>query len=266
MWNRMRGLAVALFAFALAAPDDSEAQIQRMRPSDEPTVAVQLSKAFIGESGLSWYTSTLRGRVLAPTGESTAFMADWGLSFAGTDFGSDWTMANPEVGLVFLDDEGGSTGYLSVIVPLAREFGDDDVSVFTASFTDFTWFERFSEDLWSVNAGYTPSALLGDSETARLNMELTGSAVVPRSDGGDTEFFARYAFGVSQDTETLRLRADLEGLAVISEDELSFAERTIHQIVVAVDGLEGGPGFFIRIPVDDALDQVDAVVGASFTF
>ena len=258
-------VALVVAVLSMILPSDADAQIDRMRDAEEATVGVQVSKAFIGDSELSWYTSTVRGRLLAPAGERVAFLADWGLSMAGTDFGSDWTLANPEVGIAFLDDDDQAVGYLSVLLPLARGFGDDDVSVFTGTVTDFTWLDRWSDNVWSVNGGYTPSLPLGDSETARFNLALTGSVIIPE-EGGDTELFSRYVLGFSQDTETLRIRGDLEGLAVISESDLSFGDRTIHQIVLGVDGLDGGPGFFVRIPVDDNLDEVDAVVGATFTF
>lgn len=253
----------AVLLSGLSAP--VEAQIQRMQSADETTVGLELAKTFIDGPGFSWYTSTFRARLLAPVGETTALLADWGLSVAGTGFGSDQTLSNPEVGLAFLGDDEESDGYLSVVLPLARELGDDDASVGVATLSNFTWLDRFNEDVWSVNAGYTPEAALGASGVSRLNLELVGSLMIPR-EGGDNELFARYVVGVSQDTPTLRLRADLEGLMFVSEGDLSLGERTIHQIVVGVDGLEGGPGLFVRIPVDDDLAQVDAVVGATFTF
>lgn len=262
--NRVLPLALAAVLLSvLSAP--TEAQIQRMQSADEATVGLELAKTFIGDSRLSWYSSTLRARLLAPVGETTALLADWGLSVAGTDFGSDQTLSNPEVGLAFLGDDGESDGYLSVVLPLARELGDDDASVGVATLTNFSWLDRFNEDLWSVNAGYTPEAALGASGASRLNLELVGSLMIPR-EGDESELFTRYVVGLSQDTPTLRLRADLEGLMIVSEGDLSLAERTIHQLVVGVDGLEGGPGLFVRIPVDDDLAQVDAVVGATFTF
>lgn len=266
MSHRNPVLPIALAAvllLGLSAP--VEAQIQRMQSVEETTVGLELAKPFIGDAGLSWYSSTIRVRLLTPVGATTALLADGGLSIAGTDFGSDETLSNPELGIAFLGDDRESDGYLSVILPIGRELGDDDASVAVAALSNFTWFDRFAEDLWSVNAGYTPETTLGASGASRLNLELVGSLMIPQ-EGGDNEFFTRYVVGVSQDTSTLRLRADLEGLMIVSEGDLSLGERTTHQLVVGVDGLDGGPGFFVRIPVDDDLQQVDAVVGATFTF
>lgn len=242
-----------------------EAQVQRMQSAEETTVGLEIAKPFIGDSELAWYSSTLRARLLTPVGATTALLADWGIAIAGTDFGSDQTLSNPEVGIAFLGDDGESDGYLSVTLPIGRELGDDDVSVGVAALSNFTWFDRFAEDLWSVNAGYTPETTLGPSGASRLNLELVGSVIIPQ-EGDENELFSRYVVGLSQDTSTLRLRADLEGLMIVSEGDLSLSERTVHQLVLGVDGLDGGPGFFVRIPIDDDLEQVDAVVGATFTF
>jgi hypothetical protein len=265
MAKRQAPLLIALTALVLGAPEALEGQIQRMRSVEETTVGLQLSKAFIGDSGLSWYTSVLRGRILSPTGERSALLADWGVSLAGTELGRDATFLNPELGLAFVGEDHETNGYVSVILPLAEELGDDDVSAGVGFLSDFRWLDRYSEDIWSVNVAATPSAPMGDDGRTRANVEIMGSVLIPRN-GGDTDLFARYAFGISHDTETLRLRADLNGLAIISEGDLSLGERTLHELVVGLDGLNGGPGFFVKVPIDDEFEQVDAVLGVTLTF
>lgn len=261
-----RALLAAAGVFALGLPSNVEAQLQRMRSAEETTAGVELTKGFFDSSDLSFYTSVVRARVLAPISDGTAFLGEWGLSIAGSDgFGSDATLSNPEVGLAFLDGDARSKGYVSVIVPIAQGFGDGFNSVQTAVLTDFNWFERFSDDVWSVNAAITPSGALSEDGATRVDLELVGSALIPRG-GGDSELFSRYVVGLSHDTGTLRLRGDVEGLAIISQGDLSLSERTIHQLVFGVDGVRGGPGFFLRIPVDDEMEGVDLTLGATFTF
>jgi len=261
-----RALLAAAGVLTLGLPSNAEAQLQRMRSAQEATVGVELTKGFFEGSDLSFYTSVVRGRVLAPISDGVAFLGEWGLSIAGSDgFGSDATLSNPELGLAFLDDDARSKGYVSVIMPIARGFGDGFNSVQTAVLTDFNWFERFSDDTWSVNAAVTPSPALSEGGATRLDLELVGSALIPRG-GGDAELLSRYVVGLSHSTGTVRLRADVEGLAILSEGDLSLSERTIHQIVVGMNGVDGGPGFFLRIPVDDQMEGVDLTLGATFTF
>ena len=71
------------------------------------------------------------------------------------------TLSNPEIGLVFSNEHGASTGYVSVVVPIAKEFGDDDFATLTGFFADIEHPERFVPELWSINAGLTPSVPMG---------------------------------------------------------------------------------------------------------
>ena len=256
--------SLLLVVVGAAAPASLEGQIQRMRLADETHTRLEISKAFLDRSGLSWYTSVVRGRLLTPMGEGTALLADWGLSIAGTDFGTDATLANPEIGLAFVGDEAEMEGYVSVLLPLATGFGDDDASVSSGAASQITWPERFTDELWSFNAGLTPSTPVSEDGATRLDFEFVAALLVPRNDG-DSELFARYALGVSHEAETVRLRADVLGLGIVTEDELSLSERTFHEVSLGVEALAGGPGAFIKIPVDDALDGIDAVVGVTWT-
>lgn len=265
MAKRHGWLLVAALALNLGGSAAVEGQIQRMRSVDETTIGLQVTRPFFEGEGLSWYTSTLRARLLSPVGESSAILADWGLSIAGTELGRDATLLNPELGLAFLNGDDEMGGYVSVILPLAQEIGDDDVSVATGFMSDFRWLDRYNEDLWSINLGATPSTPVGSDGRTRLNLELVGSVIIPTNDS-DTELFARYLMGLSHDTNTVRLRADLAGLAIVTEGDLSLGERTLHELVLGVDGLDGGPGLFLKVPVDDDLEAVDAVVGVSYTF
>ncbi len=261
--------------FALHPPAESEAQLRRVQPSDDPVVALQVTKAFIDTGGFgdgfSWYTSVIRGRLVTPIGESTAFVADWGVSLAGVGSESDATLANPELGITFIDDDGASSGFVSVILPLAKTIGEEGGfgfggSTATAILSDPIWLERFAPDLLSLNAGITPSSAIGDGDATRLNYELTGSFLMPTEDGGENEFFARYGFGISHALESVRLRADVNGIAVLSEGDLDFGERTIHELFLGIEGVDGGPGFFVKVPLDENFDSVDAVIGATLVF
>ena len=200
---------------------------------------------------------------MTPVGTKTHLMIDWGLSIASLSGTSSATLSNPEIGLVFSNEAGASTGYVSVVVPIAKEFGDDDFATLTGFFSDIEHPERFVPELWSINAGLTPSVPVGPETT--LDFVAVASVKIPDGNS-DTELFARYGVGMSRDTDVLHFYAELTGLAILSEGDLSFGERTIHQVSVGIDGLTGGPGLFIRVPLDDAFDSVDATVGITFTF
>ena len=77
----------------------------------------------MGDLGFGWYTSVVRGRLLTPVGTKTHLMIDWGLSMASLSGTSSGTLSNPEIGLVFSNEAGASTGFFSVVLPIAKEFG-----------------------------------------------------------------------------------------------------------------------------------------------
>ena len=256
-------LGSTLMAAAFLLPTGLAAQVSRLSPSSETKVGLEVSKTFMGDLGFGWYTSVVRGRLLTPVGTKTHLMIDWGLSMASLSGTSSGTLSNPEIGLVFSNEAGASTGFFSVVLPIAKAFGDDDFATLTGFLSDIETPERFVPELWSINAGLTPSVPVGPRTT--LDFVAVGSAKLPDGDG-DPELFARYGLGISRDTDFLRLYAELTGLAILSEGDLSFGERSIHQVSVGIDGLTGGPGLFIRVPLDDAFDSVDATVGITFTF
>jgi len=252
-----------LVAAALAMPLGAAGQLDHLRPSEKATVALELSKPFIGDIGLSWSSSLIRGRLLAPIGAKTHFMVDWGLSHARIDGTTSTTLSNPELGIVFSTDARAPLGFVSVVLPLAQEFGDDDSATFTGLLSDLEHPERFISELWSVNAGLTPSTRAGPGTA--LDFLFAASVKIPKNNG-DTELFGRYGFGVSNETDLVRYYAELTGLAIVSEGGLSFGDRTLHHLSAGINGLSGGPGFFVRVPLDDDLGGLDVIVGLTFTF
>lgn len=256
-------LMTVVVVAVLATPLGAAGQVDHLRPSEKATVALELSKPFIGDLGLSWSSSLIRARLLAPMGRKTHFMVDWGLSHAGIDGTTSTTLSNPELGIVFSTDASVPRGFISVVLPLAQEFGDDDFATLTGLLSDLEHPERFISELWSVNAGLTPSTRVGS--TTSLDFLVAGSVKIPKSDG-DTELFGRYGFGVSNETDLVRFYAQLTGLAILSEGGLSFGDRTLHHLSAGVDGLSGGPGFFVRVPLDDNVGGLDVIVGLTFTF
>lgn len=259
----MRRVLYVAIAIVLG-PDVAQAQLTYLEPSSQPTVGLELARTFLDDGGaLAWYTSTVRARALVPVSASAHLFADWGVSIGGADDGVDMTFANPEVGIGFGSSESATTGRLTAVLPLGFGIGDDDLSALTGFLSDGFWPERYLDDLISVSGAVTPRIALNESATFVSDIQL--SALIPTNEG-DTELISRYAFGFTVDPRRVRVRGALEGLALLSGDDLSFSERTLHRIVLAVEGIEGGPGIFVRIPIDDQLDGADATVGLTFTF
>jgi len=255
-----------LFLATLIAtlPSVGHAQLTQMRATPDTRFGIELTKGFYDEADLSWYTSVVRGRFLLPVSQTGRLFADVGVSIAGAEgTGMDGTTTNPELGLVFVDEDDDPRGYLSIVVPVRASFGDDDISAGTGVLTDLFRLDRFVEEIVTVNAGFTP--MIQIDEATDLTTELTAAAFIPTGDG-DAELFARYGLGVRHTTSTVRLRGGIEGFAIVSEGDLSLGERTIHRLAFGVDGPNGGPGLFLQVPLSEELDAIRAVVGFTYAF
>jgi hypothetical protein len=245
-------------------PSAADAQLSEMRAGQATRYGVELTRGLYEGDGLAWYTSTVRGRVLTPLSASARLLVDAGLSLAGVGGGGmDGTFTNPELGVVFVDEDNEARAHFTVVLPIGFGFGDDDASVGTGFLTDLHRPDRYFDELFSVNAGITPRASVGASTS--LTSELTAAALIPRNDG-DAELFARYGIGLRHDANVVRLSSRLEGFAIVSQGNLSFGERTLHRVVLSAERPQSGPGFFVQVPLDEDLQGIDAVVGFTFVF
>lgn len=262
----MRTLFLSIAGAIVLTPAAAVAQVSSLDATTVPTGAVELSHPFFSESGLRWYSSTLRARLLVPVGPTARLIADWGVSLAGDDGGTDATFANPEIGIRFGNTAGTVHATLTAILPLGFGIGDDDLSVATGFYTDPFWPERYIDDVVSINGGFGLRAPLTDRVFIVPDIGL--SVLIPTNDanGGDAELFSRYGLALVYAAGPVRLRGGVEGMAVLSEEGLTFGERTAHRALFAVESSRGGPGLFVRVPLDDDFGEVNAVVGVMYTF
>lgn len=259
---RITPSAVALAAL-LFVPGGVASQVFDMTSAGPSTrVGMEVSKTIFEEAEFDFYTSVIRGRLLTPMNDRVYFSADIGLSIAGSEFASSTTLSNPEVGVLIAGDDGRTRGYATVVLPLAQEFGDDDFATGLGILYDIERIDRFPPDLWSVNAVATPVIDVG--QNAEMHLVMGGSVVIPKEEG-DAELFGRYGVSLARQWERFRIGAELSGYGIVSEGGLSLSERTIHQVSLKA-GRSAGSGLFVRVPLDDELQGVDAIVGVSWVF
>jgi len=48
---------------------------------------------------------------------------------------------------------------------------------------------------------------------------------------------------------------------MVSESDLDFGASTLHQHLLRVTRVDGGPALFARVPLEDDFDGIDATVG-----
>jgi hypothetical protein len=259
---RITRLVLAGLAAGLATPSPAACQFRDARPVDRTTVQVGLEKPLFKDTELGFATFVVGARVLQPIRDNVTAFAGLDLAHATLDgYPSSTTVSNPRLGFVFGSTEGGYAE-ASVSVPLSKEFGDDDYATGVGFMTDIERVDRFIEDLLTVNAAFVPLRRLGSGATVGARVE--GSVWIPTGEDADTELFARYAAFGSIPAGALELTGEVSGLMVVTEGDLSIAERTNHSLSVGA-GLRDvrvRPGLFVRIPLDgDLREEMGAVVG-----
>lgn len=136
---------------------------------------------------------------------------------------------------------------------LASEFG---------LLTDYDRFEAFLPDIMTFTAGANyrftgPTGLL-------IHLRGGPAFMVVTEGGGDAELFGDYGAQAGFQAGRVTLLGGFTGRALITEGDLSFSERTIHQLGLTGSYAFGNfiPGLLFRVPMDDDLgDILDFVFG-----
>jgi len=176
------------------------------------------------------------------------------------DGGSENQFGNPLVGLEVGLPGSPLSGEFAVRFPIV-----DDEHEFSSSlglFADYDRLEVFLPDImtFTARANYRyrgPTGLL-------LQFRAGPAFMVVTEGGGDPELFADYSAQAGYQGNRVTVLAGLTGRALITESDLSFNERTIHQLGLSASYAFGNfiPGLLFRVPMDDDLgDILDFVFG-----
>jgi len=202
-------------------------------------------------------------------GARSSFFANVPLVYASFDGTSSTMLGNLEVGIALRTEDGEALGSVSMILPLAQELSDDDFATAVGVMADILHFDRYASDVFSVNGMLTPGKTLENG--ARVGFKVGASVWIPKKgdDGGDTELLARYGAFFSYPGSSVRFAAELNGLAIASEDDISISERTLHELALSVGWAIGStrPEIFVRLPLDENIREVvTANVGVRLIF
>lgn len=266
--HSLRAFACVPFLALSFTPASLWAQLRQAEISDHPELELALAKPFVAEgfAELGFASMVLDARLTVPVGTGTSLFFQSGLASAAIGSIRSTTLGNLSVGAAF-GDPSRTFGSLSVTLPTAQEFGEDDFATGVAWLNDFEHPEAYLPDLYALDG--TVAGTRHSMSGATLRWWVSGVVVGSREEGTDTEFLTRYGVGGSVQVGQARLGADLSGYALLSETGLSFSERTVHGLGVrlGLPGVSGRPEIFVRAPLDEALsDMIDATVGIRVTF
>jgi hypothetical protein len=261
----MCNLAVAGI-LVLAAPP-AEAQVADILVPAGSGGAVEVTKPFFEEAD-DLSSLIFRGTFFMEVGARSSLFASVPLVYASSDGTSSTMLGNPEVGIALRTEDGEALGSVSLTLPLAQEASNDDFATMVGFLADNLHADRYGSEVFSVNGMLTPGTTLENG--ARLGFKVGASVWIPTGDdGGDAEIFARYGAFFSHSGSSVRFAAELNGFAIVSEDDLSVSARTLHELALSVGRASGStrPEVFVRVPLDeDTRDFLTANLGVRLIF
>jgi hypothetical protein len=261
--------AAAVLALIGPWPVVAQAQSNWLDSRSGGSVNLEALKPMFKEDGFSFASSALYLSGRWAVSDAATIVAE--LPFAHGGFDSDFvsesdnTVGNLYLGAELRGRESRVSGALGVRLPFAA---DDNLATAVGLSADpVDRMEAFLPDVLSLHGavGYEYRAPTGLAVTAQLSPILwfdVGDALVD-----DMELIVGYGAKIGYVGEAYAVSAGFSGRGVITEEEGSFADRTLHQLVLGasltLDRYQ--PGVQLRLPLDDDVrDLVDLAIGLSF--
>jgi hypothetical protein len=261
---------------ALLVTRSAQSQTYWHDETAKAAVRLDLIKPFLKGEGSQFLSGALFLSGSTRIGKTLRFEAELPIARAGVDAGSGpsasaMRLGNPYLGLTV--QRAGK--------PVAFQFGIrlpttgdpvtsiDDFANSVGILADFDRFEAFSPKVLTARAAIevrhvSPGGLL-------LGAKLGPSLFVDTRTGtsGDTqELFADYGVRVGYEGTGVLATVGFTGRGVITESDLSFGERTVHQLTGAVELRQRRvrPSGLLRIPLDrDYREATRVIVGLGVT-
>ncbi|MEO1261469.1 MAG: hypothetical protein AAFZ15_21880 [Bacteroidota bacterium] len=245
----------------------SLALVARSQPlwlPDNPNnyVGLELLKtAYDNADDLSFLTSVhvLSGKFRLNDGLS--LLAELPTSYIDGEFGdAEFALGNPYLGLIIRNSEKDHFFETGLRIPIAP---DDKFSASTAgSFSDFDRAEAYLSDIFTITTKYNYMK----KNDSNLILRFRGGPTfwISTSDDTETEVLLDYSAQAGYDAGSFEVLGGFTGRAIITESDIDFGERSIHQIGLSghYKGEKVTPGLLFRFPMDEDLgDLLDLVIG-----
>ena len=263
-------LATALAVFLLAYPATLSAQSVWMGQRPPKSFSIEWLKPSFDGSDVGFLTSALflSGRV--PLADNVRLTAELPVAHVSSDSefddASDTAIGNPYLGIELGESTGSLWGEIGVRAPLASS---DNEAVFVGILADFDRFEAFVPDVLSI----VGQATLASRSTSGFSVRLRGGSSVlintdkeAFEDGG--ELYLAYSGQGWYAAGPVQIGAGVTGRMLVTEDDLSLGERSIHQGGLSLIATLGKvqPGIYVKVPLDEDLkDSLNFVAGLNLT-
>lgn len=231
---------------------------------DSPELSLEVLRPAPANGDLTFFSFTAFATMAARVGESALLVVEVPFSRAELDLdGAEGSTAlgNPYVGIRSLpSDATGLRWSGGVRIPLAPD--DAGLATFTGLMSSVSdRYEAFFPDVLALSgAGRYVAAL---SDVAYVSGRLGAVADIITEGNNDAEFFALYGGKVWVESDGLNAGLGFSGRYWLSEENVDFGDRTLHELGIWADYDFGGvrPGIRIQFPLGELGNEVDQVVG-----
>jgi len=176
--------------------------------------------------------------------------------FSSGDF-SETDIGNPYLGVRMHNVNHGLDVDLGVRLPLAPE--QENAGLLTGLLIENYNLGTYLPETFSV----TTNMKYHWKNDGGLNLRIGGGPdfVLPSGDS-DNEFLINYFGKVLYGNDEVQIGAALTGLLIITEEDLSFGDRTIHDIGIlgSYDFGAVRTGAYLRVPLDDEINDLLSLV------
>jgi hypothetical protein len=151
---------------------------------------------------------------------------------------------------------------LGIFLPTAT---DDFSPMFLGLYSNYYEIQKYIPDMLTVYGNY--SYCKDQSRGAIFGIEIGPNLFIPTKGDGDVELFAHYGIFGGFKLASVTFSAELEGLAIISEDIDDFEDRFVHSFAFGAQwtGSNVRPTIFYEIYLkEEYKDVVDGVLGIKF--
>jgi hypothetical protein len=224
-------------------------QILSPEPLGTGGFAIELTRPSL-RAGSDLDVLTLAGAlgVRVPLGNGT-LLAELPFARVGYhDFANETAIGN-----LLLGYEAGSGATRFIATVRAPTASENEAALFGA-LSDVLQVEAFLPEVTSLRAG----VLHRGSRTGRaaVDVHLSGVLFIPKE--GDTDGALDYGVQGVIRPKTIGITAGIAGRAIVTGDNMSFAERTMHQLFARIDYTAGNvrPYVGVTVPMDDDVRDV----------
>ena len=179
-------------------------------------------------------------------------------------------IGNPYVGAGFVNTENGVSFDIGIRLPLAPNFNvsnpNDNLGLFTGLLVENYNIGKYAPETFSI----TSQVKYRWQNSSGLIVKVGGGPdVIFPPDDADAEILLNYHSQLLYGTEDLRIGAGFTGLLIVSESDISFGDRTIHElgIISAYDFGNVEAGAYLRVPLDEEISEdLNLVLGLNLLF